>query len=74
MTKVICYRTKEDIVKYGTNIGRDFLMIYFFGTKEEAQKIVDETNTNKPAVFCNGEKIDWNKVDFFYVEEQEEYD
>lgn len=63
MITVICYETKN---------GDSYLAYYTYKTKEEAQKEVDELNTIKPIKLRNGEAIDWNNVNYFFVDEQEE--
>ena len=73
---VICYKMKEPVVynrgtKYESTCDH-FLSYYTYKTQEEAQKEVDEINATKPAKLWNGEKVDWNKVDHFFVSDQEE--
>lgn len=76
MSTVICYRTKEpEIYSEGTKWEKrefDFLAYYTYKTIEEAQKEVNKLNQMKPEQLWNGRKIDWNKIDYFYVEKQEE--
>jgi len=73
---VICYKTRvPEVYNKGTKWERthsDFLLYYTNKTREEAQQDVNRLNTTKPKTFCNGEKIDWDKIDYFYVDEQEE--
>lgn len=73
---VICYKMKEPVVynkgtKYETS--RDtFLAYYTYKSVAEAQKEVDEINSTHPAEQWNKTKIDWDKVDYYFVSEQEE--
>lgn len=73
---VICYTTKEPVyynkgTKYET-IENTFLAYYTYKTVEEAQREVDTLNATHPAKLWNGERIDWTKIDSFFVSEQEE--
>lgn len=58
MMTVICYETKK---------GDTYLAYYTYKTKE-----ADELNTTKPAKLQNGVTIDWNDIDHYFVDEQEE--
>ena len=60
---VVCYETKK---------GERFLSYYTYKTQEEAQKEVNEMNRTKPTKLWNGEKVDWTKVEKFFVDDQEE--
>lgn len=60
---VICCKMKD---------GNEYLAYYTYKTKEAAQEEVNKLNTEKPAHLFNGEAIDWNKVDYYFVDEQEE--
>lgn len=72
----ICYKTKAPIVyKKGTKHESScdhFFSYYTYKTKEEAQKEVDKINRTKPKALWNGKKIDWTKIDYFFVTDQEE--
>ncbi len=76
LVPVICYKTKEPVYyNKGTQWERTedhFLMYYFGGTKEQAQEWVDDVNKNHPEKDSLGHTIDWDKIDYFYVDEQEE--
>ena len=72
----ICYKTKAPVVynkgtKYESACNH-FLSYYTYKSQEEAQKEVDEINRTKPEALWNGNKVDWNKVDYFFVNDQEE--
>lgn len=49
-----------------------FLAYYTCTTAEEAQKEVDEMNKNHPEKDACGFPIDWEKVAYFFVSEQEQ--
>ena len=76
MAIAICYKMKEKVYyNKGTKSERThdtFLAYYTYKSKEEAQKDVDEINRTHPAEEKNGTPIDWNKVDYYFVNEQEE--
>jgi hypothetical protein len=59
---VVCYRTKR---------GNKYLA-YYHHNKEIAQHEVDKLNKYKPQKMWNGVKIDWDDVEEFFVDEQEE--
>lgn len=63
MMTVICYETKQ---------GDTYLAYYTYKTKEEAQQEVNELNTTKPAKLWNGELINWDNINHYFVDEQEE--
>ena len=73
---VICYKTKEPVIySKGTQYEKKedtFLSYYTYKTVEKAQEEVKALNENKPAKLWNGERIDWTKIDYFFVSEQEE--
>lgn len=73
---VICYTTKEPVYyNKGTKYEKTentFLAYYTYKTVEEAQREVDTLNATHPAKLWNGERIDWTKIDSFFVSEQEE--
>lgn len=73
---VVCYKTKTPVyynkgTKYESTCDT-FLSYYAGKSREAAQKDVDEINRTKPEKLWNGEKIDWTKVDHFFVDDQEE--
>lgn len=59
---VVCYKTKR---------GNKYLAYYHYN-KEIAQHEVEKLNKYKPQEMRNGTKIDWNDVEAFFVDEQEE--
>ena len=72
---VICYKTKVPTIynkgtKYESSCD-EFLAYYTAKTKEKAQIECDELNNTKPNKLWNGREIDWNKIDYFYVDEQD---
>lgn len=73
---VICYKAKTPVIyNKGTKYEKredTFLSYYTYKTVEEAQREVEALNANKPAKLWNGERIDWTKIDSFFVSEQEE--
>lgn len=73
----ICYQTKEPVVyNKGTKWEKQenqFLHSYY-RTQEEAQEYVDHLNATHPEKAWNGEKIDWNEIDYFFVGEQPLFD
>lgn len=77
MQYVVCYKTKEPVIyNKGTQWETTcdtFPSFYMgrFSPLEEAIKMCKELNENKPLKLWNGKDIDWNKIDFFYVDEQE---
>ena len=60
---VVCYETKK---------GERFLSYYTYKNQAKAQKEVNEMNRTKPTKLWNGEKVDWTKVEKFFVSDQEE--
>lgn len=73
---VVCYKTKNPVyynkgTKWETTEDR-FLSYYAGKSREAAQKDVDEINRTKPERLWNGYPIDWEEVDYFYVDDQEE--
>ena len=75
MMTTICYRTiKPTIYNKGTEYEKSndtFLAYYTYKSIEEATTEVETLNTTKPSTLFNGQKIDWNTVKEFFVEEQE---
>lgn len=76
MTNTICYKTKEPVYyNKGTKWERThdtFLAYYTYKNDAEAQAEADRLNAEHPATLWNGEKIDWTKIDYFFVNKQEE--
>lgn len=58
----VCYTTKS---------GKSYLAYYHY-SKEIAQHEVDKLNKYKPQKMWNDIKIDWDDVEEFFVDEQEE--
>lgn len=65
MTTAICYTTKT---------GESYLAYETYKTVKRAEAEVKALNTEKPARLWNGERIDWTKVDKFFVVRQEHMD
>lgn len=78
MMTTINYKTTEPTVyNKGTEWEKTcdtFLAYYTCKTIEEAKVDVDEMNRTHPTHAGNGEPIDWNKVAYFFVDEQEMFD
>ena len=51
-----------------------FLAYYTYKTIEEAKIEVEEMNRTHPTHLFNGQPIDWEKIDHFFVDEQEMFD
>ena len=77
----VCYKTKEPVliaIHYDMNGVRHdktcdhFLQYLVPGKIEEAQRDCDCLNKEKPSVDRCGNKIDWEKVDHFFVNVQED--
>lgn len=62
--KTIIYFKNKDNEKY--------LAYYTYKTTEEAQKEVDKINAEKPEKLWNGEKINWEETEKFFVGQQKE--
>lgn len=60
---VVCYKTKT---------GETFLSYYTYKSQKEAQKEIQRMNETKPEKLWNGEKVDWTKVEEFFIDDQEE--
>lgn len=75
MMTTICYRTIEPtIYNKGTEYEKSndtFLAYYTHKSIEEATTEVETLNATKPSTLFNGQKIDWNEVKEFFVDEQE---
>ncbi len=74
---VICYKVKEaEIVnkgtKYETSLGDTFLGWYTYKTREEAEAEVAKINVEHPERDFTGRKVNWDKVAYYFVDEQEE--
>lgn len=75
MTNAVCYKLKTPhIINKGTAFEKQydtFLAYETYKALEEVEKEVATINETKPARMWNGEPIDWNKVDYFFVNTQE---
>lgn len=73
----IYYKTKKpEIYNKGTvneTYQYEFLIGYTYKSKEEAEKEVAEINRTHPNVVY-GRPIDWNNIDYFFVNEQKSFD
>lgn len=71
---VICYKTRTPIIynagtRYETNC--DTFLAYYATNYETAQAECDKLNTEHPNKLWNGKDLDWNEIDYFFVDEQE---
>lgn len=69
----LLYKTKKPVIyNKGTIYEKreDTFLHSYYRTQEEAQKYVDELNTTHPDKAWNGEKINWDEIDYFFVGEQ----
>lgn len=75
MTNAVCYKLKTPhIINKGTAYEKrydTFLAYESYKPFDEVECEVEYLNRTKPAKLWNGEPIDWNKVDYFYVNRQE---
>ena len=77
MALAICYKTKTPVVynkgtKWETSCDT-FLARYFENDIKKAQAEIKRLNTEKPDRVCKqGMKIDWDKIEYFFLNEQEE--
>lgn len=73
----ICYKTKTPVYyNKGTEYEKScdqFLAYMTWKTIEKAQEEAEKLNIEKPTVLWNGEKVDWNKVDYFFADCQEDF-
>lgn len=51
-----------------------FLAYYTYKTIEEAKAEVEEMNRTHPTYAGNGEPINWEKIDHFFIDEQDMFD
>ena len=74
----LCYKTKKPIIyNEGTRWEKQhstFLFCYLnnYTQYNSVNEICARLNQEKPATWYNGLKIDWNIIDYFYVNIQEE--
>lgn len=75
MINTICYKTKNPIVyNAGTPYEKteSFFLSYFsYAPRAEVEAEAERLNTEKPKQLWNGQKIDWDKIDYFYADAQE---
>ena len=50
----------------------EFLAMYVSYDDAKAQVIADELNKNKPAKLPNDRPINWNEIDYFFINKQNE--
>ena len=77
LSLTLCYKTKNPVIyNEGTqweSKHSTFLFCYLGNTKREtAESICNRLNTEKPSKLWNGHIIDWDEIDYFYLNEQEE--
>lgn len=75
---VLCYKTVNPTIynagtKYESSCDT-FLACYWYNDKEKAMTECERLNTEKPAKLWNGLPIDWTKIKYFYVTEQEPFE
>jgi len=59
---VICYQDKN---------GKDFLAYYTYKTLADGAAECAQLNSERPTKLWNGEKIDWDNIDKFFVSKQD---
>lgn len=78
MMTTINYKVKEPVIyNKGTEWEKSedtFLSHYTHKSIEKATIEVEEMNRTHPTHLFNGQPIDWNKIDYFFVDEQEMFD
>lgn len=76
MANALCYKTKNPVVyNKGTKWEKqddEFLAMYVSYNDIKAQAIANDLNKNKPAMLPNGRPIDWNEIDYFFINKQDE--
>lgn len=76
ISTVVCYKTKKPVYyNKGTKWEKtcsDFLAYYTFKSVADAEIEVAEINATRPEKLWNGEPINWEEIDHFYVSQQEE--
>lgn len=76
MSNTICYKMKTPVVyNKGTKYERTcdtFLAYYTSQSDAEAQAEAEWLNTTKLATLRTGTPINWEKIDYFFVNKQEE--
>lgn len=74
----MCYKTKEPTyynkgTSYETSCDT-FLSYYASNNKAEAEAEAEYYNREKPEKDTRGYPIDWSKIDYFYINEQDLFD
>lgn len=76
MANALCYKTKNPVIyNKGTKWEKqddEFLAMYVSYNDTEAQTIVEKLNKDKPTILPNGRPIDWNNVEYFFINKQDE--
>ena len=74
-TAVICYKLKNPVIyNKGTKWERGydtFLAYQTYKPLYEAELEADDLNMDMPETLWNGERIDWDNIDYFFAQEQE---
>ena len=72
----LCYKNRiPTVYNAGTEWEKKcdtFLAMYVSHDNAKAQAIADELNKNKPTELPNGQPIDWNNVEYFFINKQGE--
>lgn len=73
---IVCYKTRQPVIyNKGTQWETrcdTFLSYYTYKSVIDAQREVDEINQTKPVNDPCGRPIDWDSIEYFFVDEQEE--
>lgn len=76
MANALCYKNRiPTVYNAGTKWEKKhdtFLALYVSNDDAKAQAIADELNKNKPDRLPNGQPIDWNNVEYFFINKQGE--
>lgn len=67
----VCYKMKMPVHYNNNTVCDTFLSYYTFKSIEEAQKDCEALNHIKPSTLWNGNKIDWEKIAYFFATEQD---
>lgn len=70
----ICYKLKNPVTFNGRDFHTEFMSYVLYDNRENAEKVVEKLNQEKPGKLFNGEKIDWDRIDYFFVNECNEDD
>lgn len=75
---VVLYKTKNPVYFNKGTVHEttcdEFLAYYTYRTPEEVEHEVEILNNTHPKILWNGEKIDWNTVDYFFIQKQREFE